>query len=85
MVRQKTGAIIRLGGAPISTPAQQEKIVALSARSRLPTLYPGRWIVNQGGLLSYGPNLEYRWATAAGYVDKILKGANPADLPIDGT
>jgi putative tryptophan/tyrosine transport system substrate-binding protein len=83
MVRQHAGAFIWLGGAPVSTPAQGEKIVALSARSKLPARYPSRWTVEHGGLLSYGSTPKDRFRTAALYVDRILKGAKPADLPIE--
>ena len=82
MVRQMTRAFIWLGGAPISTPQQRDKIIALSANSKLPALYPSRWFVDPGGLLSYAPTSKDNYATAAMYVDKILKGAKPADLPV---
>jgi putative ABC transport system substrate-binding protein len=83
MVKQRAGALILFGGAPVSTRTQVEKIIALSARSKLPTLYPGRGFVDLGGLLSYGPSWPYRARTAATYVDRILKGAKPADLPVE--
>jgi putative ABC transport system substrate-binding protein len=83
MVSQKAGALIWLGGAPVSTPAQQNKIIALSASSKLPTLFPSRGFVEKGGLLSYAPNEAQLSATAAIYVDKIFKGAKPADLPVE--
>jgi putative ABC transport system substrate-binding protein len=83
MAGQKAGALIWLGGAPVSTTAQQDKIIALSAKSQLPTLFPDRDAVERGGLLSYAPSGEQLAATAAIYVDKILKGAKPGDLPIE--
>ncbi len=83
MVRQRAGALIWLGGAPVSTPAQVEKIVALSATSKLPAMYPGRGTVERGGLLSYASTQKDRFRTAAIYVDRILKGAKPTDLPIE--
>jgi len=55
MVRQKAGAVIWLGGAPVSTPAQRDKMIALAARSKLPTLQSSRGFVEHGGLLSYAP------------------------------
>jgi putative tryptophan/tyrosine transport system substrate-binding protein len=85
MVRQKATAFIWLGGAPVSTPAQRDKIVALSASSKLPAVYPSRWNVDYGGLMSYAPTYKDRYATAAIYVDKILKGAKPVDLPVEQT
>jgi len=61
---------------------ERELIVALAARHRLPTVYEEREYANDGGLLSYGRNVSENFRQAAGYVDKILKGAKAADLPI---
>jgi putative ABC transport system substrate-binding protein len=82
IAKQNAGAFIWLGGAPISTNAQRDKLVGLAARARIPALYPGRWIVGGEGLLSYGPTAAYQWTVTAGYVDRILKGAKPYDLPV---
>jgi putative ABC transport system substrate-binding protein len=82
MARKKAGALILLGGAPFSTERQRDKLVELAARTKLPTMYPGRWWVDAGGLLSYGPNALHRSRLVANYVDKILKGAKPSDLPV---
>jgi len=57
-------------------------IVTLAARFKLPAVYTFRYIVADGGLLSYGPDLVDQFRLAAGYVDRILKGAKPADLPV---
>jgi len=57
-------------------------IVALAARYRLPAVYPFRFFVSGGGLLSYGPNSVEPFRRAADYVDRILKGEKPADLPV---
>ena len=57
-------------------------IIRLSARYRLPTVYPYRFFVTEGGLISYGPDLIEQYRRAAGYVDRILKGEKPADLPV---
>ena len=59
-------------------------IIALAARHRLPTVYPIRLFVTEGGLISYGPggSLADSYRLAAGYVDRILKGEKPADLPV---
>jgi putative ABC transport system substrate-binding protein len=57
-------------------------IVALAARLRLPAVYFGRYFVTDGGLISYGPDFVDQFRRAAGYVDRILKGEKPADLPV---
>jgi putative ABC transport system substrate-binding protein len=60
------------------------RIVQLAARHRIPTMYHQReYVVGSGGLVSYGPDLHDMFRRAAGYVDRILKGARPADLPIE--
>jgi putative tryptophan/tyrosine transport system substrate-binding protein len=64
------------------TTIQRERIVALAARHRLPAVYPYRFFVEAGGLMSYGPDLIDGYRRAAGYVDRILKGEKPADLPV---
>ncbi len=72
-----------LGGAPFSTPSQRKQLVEFAAKAKLPMLYPGRSAVDEGGLMSYAPPYEETWEKAAIPVDKILKGAKPADLPIE--
>jgi putative tryptophan/tyrosine transport system substrate-binding protein len=57
-------------------------IIATAARHRLPAVYFRRIMVTSGGLVSYGPDLFEHFRLAAGYVDRILKGAKPADLPV---
>jgi putative ABC transport system substrate-binding protein len=66
----------------IFTAAHYEMVVALSARYHVPTVYPYRFMVESGGLISYGVDIENLFERAATYVDRILKGANPADLPV---
>ena len=61
---------------------QRELIVASAARHRLPAVYPYRFFVEAGGLMSYGPNLIDSYRRAASYVDRILKGEKPGDLPV---
>ena len=61
----------------------RELIVELAARYRLPAVYPYRIFPEVGGLLSYGPNMKVIFRRTAEYVDKILKGAKPADLPVE--
>jgi putative tryptophan/tyrosine transport system substrate-binding protein len=58
-------------------------IATLAAQHRLPAMYAGRQHVDSGGLMAYGPQVGYNWRRAADYVDKILKGAKPADLPVE--
>jgi putative ABC transport system substrate-binding protein len=57
-------------------------IITLAARHKLPAIYAGRWFVADGGLLSYGPDYVAQFRQAAAYVDRILKGERPADLPV---
>jgi ABC-type uncharacterized transport system substrate-binding protein len=57
-------------------------IVDLAARHRLPAVYYERYIVTDGGLISYGPDFLDQYRRAAGYVDRILRGERPADLPV---
>jgi putative ABC transport system substrate-binding protein len=62
--------------------AHREQIIASAARHRLPAVYPFRIYVNAGGLVSYGPDQIDPYRRAAGYVDRIIKGEKPADLPV---
>jgi putative ABC transport system substrate-binding protein len=62
---------------------ERTSLAGLAARSQLPAIYGNRGFVEAGGLLSYGPNLPALFWHAAVYVDKLLKGANPADLPVE--
>jgi putative ABC transport system substrate-binding protein len=60
----------------------RDLIIALAARHKLPAVYPYRFYVTDGGLISYGPDTVAPFRLAAGYIDRILKGERPADLPI---
>ena len=62
---------------------EHRRLVDLAAKSRLPAVYPQREFVDAGGLMSYGANQHDLFRYAATYVDKILKGAKPADLPVE--
>jgi len=62
---------------------ERTRLVALAAKNRLPAVYPWREAVDAGGLMSYGANIAAMYLRAATYVDKILKGARPADLPVE--
>jgi putative ABC transport system substrate-binding protein len=62
--------------------AQRKRIVDLAVKYRLPAIYPQREFVDEGGLMSYGAEWVDLYRRAAHYVDKILKGTKPADLPV---
>jgi ABC-type uncharacterized transport system substrate-binding protein len=61
----------------------RKRLAELAAKHRLPTMYPTREHPESGSLMSYGPNIPDLFRRAASYVDKILKGAKPGDLPIE--
>jgi putative ABC transport system substrate-binding protein len=81
MTEERVEALMALGD-PL-TVTYRIQIVDLAARSRLPAIYDLREFVDAGGLMSYGPSLPELFRRAAAYVDKILKGAKPADLPLE--
>jgi len=62
---------------------ERSRLVDLAAKNRLPAVYAWREAVDAGGLMSYGANLADLFRRAATYVDKILKGAKPGDLPVE--
>ena len=62
--------------------AHRDKVFTLAARHRLPAVYPQRFFVAEGGLASYGVDRVDQYRRAASYVDRILKGAEPGDLPV---
>ena len=77
---EANGGLIVLTGP--STTANRELIIALAARHRLPAIYPDRESVANGGLISYGADLVDQFRQAGSYVDRILKGEKPGDLPV---
>jgi putative ABC transport system substrate-binding protein len=87
-VEQGVAAFARSGGRGLIVPAsgmavaQRELIISLAARHKLPAVYNYRGFVAVGGLISYGANLTNEFRLAAGYVDRILRGEKPADLPV---
>jgi putative ABC transport system substrate-binding protein len=78
---QRVGAIVVLSSATFAF--RKERIVALAASHRLPATYGSREFVEAGGLMSHGPDLRDMYRRTAIYIDKILKGTQPADLPIE--
>jgi putative tryptophan/tyrosine transport system substrate-binding protein len=78
--RATNGGLIVTGG-PL-TAFHHDLIVTLAARHKLPAVYANRFYVIAGGLISYGPDLVDQNRQAAGYVDRILRGEKPADLPV---
>jgi putative ABC transport system substrate-binding protein len=78
--RSTNGGLIPVGSAAVVR--HRELILTLAARHKLPAVYWERFFVAAGGLMSYGPDLVEQFRQAAGYVDRILKGEKPADLPV---
>ena len=81
MTRARAGALTVLPSNMFVT--ERRRLVDLAAKNRLPAVYPWREAVDAGGLMAYGANLPDLFRRAATYVDKILKGAKPADLPVE--
>jgi len=81
MVKERASALLVLGDLTVWF--NRGRIAELAARNRLPAMYVQREHVEAGGLMAYGVNLADNYRRAAVYVDKILKGANPGDLPIE--
>ena len=77
---ESNGGLIVTGSS--ATAVHRELIIMLAARHRLPAVYPFRYFVTSGGLISYGPDPTDQFRRAAGYVDRILKGEKAADLPV---
>jgi putative ABC transport system substrate-binding protein len=82
MQRAGADALLLLTDSRLLEP-HMDDITALALRSRLPAIYPWRMYVEAGGLMSYGISLREWYRRTATYVDKILKGAKPADLPVE--
>ncbi len=81
MTRERAGGVIVMGSTMIID--ERRRLVDLAAKHRLPAVYTWRWFVDAGGLMAYGPNVADIFRRTASYVDKIFKGANPADLPVE--
>ena len=80
LARSPNGGLIVVVSAQVMI--YRELIISLAARHRWPAVYPYRSFVTAGGLISYGPELVGQYRLAAGYVDRILKGEKPANLPV---
>ena len=80
-VKVRAGGLT-VGAGPVFT-LNRNRILDFAAKNRLPAIYPWKEYVDDGGLMSYAPNLSYHYRRAAYYVDKILKGTKPADLPVE--
>src|SRR4030095_7785451 len=76
--KQKQVGAIMIGGGRVFL-AERKRIVELAGKHRLPAIYSQKAFVDEGGLMSYGPDYDDMYRGAAVYVDKILKGAKPAD------
>jgi putative tryptophan/tyrosine transport system substrate-binding protein len=81
MVKQRSQALLIVQDSLFTL--HRKQLADLAATSRLPSMHGLSASVESGGLMSYGPNLSHQLRQAAAYVDKILKGAKPADLPVD--
>jgi len=81
MTRARARALVVFGGPMFLN--ERRPLVDLAAKNRLPVVYSQREFVDAGGLLAYGPNIADMFRRAATYVDKILKGAKPGDLPVE--
>jgi putative ABC transport system substrate-binding protein len=81
MAKSKAGALNVLSDAFMNN--NRMAITGMALKSRLPSIYPSDVYVQAGGMMSYGANLADLWRRAAVYVDKLLKGAKPADLPVE--
>ena len=81
MTKERAGALTVLGTAMFIT--ERRRLVGLAAKNRLPVVYPWKEGVDAGGLMAYGPNIADVFRRAATYVDRILKGAKPGDLPVE--
>jgi putative ABC transport system substrate-binding protein len=82
VTKGRAQALIVPAGNPIII-ARQDQVASFAQRSRLPSIHGARQYVDNGGLMSYGPSTADLFRRAATYVDKILKGAKPADLPVE--
>jgi putative ABC transport system substrate-binding protein len=83
MTREKARAVMVFANPVFNSPTQLRQIADLALKRRLPSMHTIREYAEAGGLMSYGPSFADSFHRAASYVDKILKGARPADLPVE--
>ena len=81
IAQEPPGALLVVPGGPL--PARAGDVIEFAGRHGLPTIFPSREYVVAGGLMSYGYDHAHLWRRAASYVDRILRGAKPADLPVE--
>jgi ABC-type uncharacterized transport system substrate-binding protein len=82
LIKERPDGLYVHGRSPLIA-GNVKRIVGLTSKSRLPSMYSNREAVDAGGLMSYGADLADRYRRVAYYVDRILKGAKPADLPVE--
>jgi ABC-type uncharacterized transport system substrate-binding protein len=81
IAKEPPGALLVVPGGPL--PARAGQVIDFASRHGWPTIFPAREYVEAGGLMSYGYDREHLWKRAASYVDRILRGAKPGDLPVE--
>jgi len=79
---QRAQALILAGQSPVAF-SKRAEIASFAQKNRLPSMFPSQAYVDAGGLMFYGPTFPYQYHRVAVYVDKILKGAKPAELPVE--
>jgi putative ABC transport system substrate-binding protein len=80
-LKAQADALYVVGDALVNT--NRTRIMTFSLGARLPTMFNARAFVQAGGLMSYGPNLSYQFRRTAEFVDKILRGTKPGDIPVE--
>ena len=83
IVRERPDALFVYPDVVLSSQPRPQQLADFALKAHLPTMHAFRFFVDAGGLMSYGPNTADLFRRAATYVDKILKGAKPADLPVE--
>ena len=83
LAQARADALLVVSDALVLSTSRDRRIAALAATSRLPAMYDWRAFVDAGGLMSYGPSFQDTYRRAAAYVDKILKGVRPGELPVE--